>query len=99
MKTYEVTVSRDERWWMVAVPELGGVTQARRLDEVERMAREYIAVSTDVPLSTDTLPGPVFAITVASPSARTSAVWVSQSSVLPGGSVSLTSSGLSSCTR
>ncbi|WP_327636533.1 type II toxin-antitoxin system HicB family antitoxin [Kribbella sp. NBC_00482] len=51
MKTYEVTVSRDERWWMVAVPELGGVTQARRLDEVERMAREYIAVSTDVPLS------------------------------------------------
>ncbi|WP_410792906.1 type II toxin-antitoxin system HicB family antitoxin [Kribbella sp. C-35] len=51
MKTYEVTVSRDDRWWMVAVPELGGVTQARRLDEVERMAREYIAVSTDVPLS------------------------------------------------
>ena len=36
---------------MVAVPELGGLTQARRLDEVERMAREYIAVSTDVPLS------------------------------------------------
>lgn len=51
MKTYAVTVSRDERWWMVAVPELGGVTQARRLDEVERMAREYIAVSTDAPLS------------------------------------------------
>jgi predicted XRE-type DNA-binding protein len=51
VKTYEVTVSRDDRWWMVAVPELGGVTQARRLDEVERMAREYIAVSTDVPLS------------------------------------------------
>ena len=51
MKTYEVTVSREDRWWMVAVPELGGVTQARRLDEVERMAREYIAVSTDVPLS------------------------------------------------
>jgi predicted XRE-type DNA-binding protein len=51
VKTYEVTVSRDDRWWMVAVPELGGVTQARRLDEVEQMAREYIAVSTDVPLS------------------------------------------------
>jgi predicted XRE-type DNA-binding protein len=51
VKTYEVTVSREDRWWMVAVPELGGVTQARRLDEVERMAREYIAVSTDVPLS------------------------------------------------
>lgn len=51
MKTYEVTVSREDRWWMVAVPELGGVTQARRLDEVEQMAREFIAVSTDVPLS------------------------------------------------
>ncbi|HZX01393.1 hypothetical protein [Kribbella sp.] len=51
MKTYEVTVRRDGRWWMVGVPELDGVTQARRLDEVERMAREYIAVSTDVPLS------------------------------------------------
>ncbi|MET9274386.1 hypothetical protein [Kribbella sp. NPDC003557] len=46
-----MTVSREDRWWMVAVPELGGVTQARRLDEVEQMAREFIAVSTDVPLS------------------------------------------------
>lgn len=51
MKTYEVTVSREGRWWMVAVPQLDGLTQARRLDEVEQMAREYIAVSTDVPLS------------------------------------------------
>ncbi|MFI5698064.1 hypothetical protein ACIA58_39780 [Kribbella sp. NPDC051586] len=51
MKTYEVTVERDGRWWMVAVPELDGLTQARRLDEVEQMAREYIAVTTDVPLS------------------------------------------------
>lgn len=51
MKTYEVTVERDGRWWMVAIPELDGLTQARRLDEVEQMAREYIAVTTDVPLS------------------------------------------------
>ncbi|HWD82904.1 MAG TPA: hypothetical protein VG497_28580 [Kribbella sp.] len=51
MKTYEVTVRREGRWWMVAVPELDGLTQARRLDEVEQVAREYIAVSTDVPLS------------------------------------------------
>ncbi|MFF0270814.1 hypothetical protein [Kribbella sp. NPDC004536] len=51
MKTYEVTVRREGRWWMVAVPEIDGLTQARRLDEVERMAREYIAVSTDVPVS------------------------------------------------
>ncbi|MEU4195731.1 hypothetical protein AB0E69_27775 [Kribbella sp. NPDC026611] len=51
MKTYEVTVSRDGRWWMVSIPELDGLTQARRLDEVEQMAREYIALATDVPLS------------------------------------------------
>src|SRR2546427_11824600 len=51
MKTSEVTVSRDGRWWMGAVAEIDGLTQARRLDEIERMAREYIAVSTDVPLS------------------------------------------------
>ncbi|GAA1572760.1 hypothetical protein GCM10009804_31630 [Kribbella hippodromi] len=51
MKTYGVTVSRDERWWMVSIPEIEGLTQARRLDEVERMAREYVAVTTDVPLS------------------------------------------------
>src|SRR5690242_12249858 len=51
MKTYEVTVRREGRWWMVAVPEIDGLTQARRLEEVDRMAREYIAVSTDVPLS------------------------------------------------
>ncbi|MER7249074.1 hypothetical protein [Kribbella sp. NPDC000426] len=51
MKTYDVTVERDGRWWMVAIPELDGLTQARRLDEVEQMAREYIAVTTDVPLS------------------------------------------------
>lgn len=51
MKTYEVSVRREGRWWMVEVPELDGLTQARRLDEVERVAREFIAVTTDVPLS------------------------------------------------
>jgi predicted XRE-type DNA-binding protein len=51
MKSYGATVAREGRWWMIAIPELSGLTQARRLDEVERMAREYIAVTTDVPLS------------------------------------------------
>ncbi|WP_405068125.1 hypothetical protein OG558_42535 [Kribbella sp. NBC_01510] len=51
MKSYEAAVTREGRWWMIEIPELDGLTQARRLDEVERAAREYIAVTTDVPLS------------------------------------------------
>jgi hypothetical protein len=51
MKSYDAMVTREGRWWMIEIPELDGLTQARRLDEVERMAREYIAVTTDVPLS------------------------------------------------
>jgi hypothetical protein len=51
MKSYDAVVTREGRWWMIEIPELDGLTQARRLDEVERMAREYIAVTTDVPLS------------------------------------------------
>jgi len=43
---YEVTVTRDGKWWMVEVPELDILTQARRLSEVEEMARSAIAVTT-----------------------------------------------------
>ncbi|HET6298565.1 MAG TPA: hypothetical protein VFG33_34650 [Kribbella sp.] len=51
MTNYEVAVAREGRWWMIEIPELDGLTQARRLDEVEKMAREYIAVTVDVPIS------------------------------------------------
>ena len=44
--TYQVRLNRDGRWWMVEVPEVDGLTQARRLGEVELMARELIAVTT-----------------------------------------------------
>lgn len=40
-------VSRDGRWWMVEVPGIG-LTQARRLAEVESMARGLVAVVRDV---------------------------------------------------
>jgi hypothetical protein len=36
---------------MISVPEIDGITQARRLTEVEQAARELIAVTLDVRLS------------------------------------------------
>ncbi|WP_433523997.1 hypothetical protein ACQPZ2_01745 [Nocardia pseudovaccinii] len=51
---YTVRVSREGRWWALAIPELGedALTQARRLSEAEREARDYIAVTMDVAPST-----------------------------------------------
>lgn len=50
---YEVTITRDGKWWMIEIPALrdDGLTQARRLGEAELMARELIAVSTGKPLA------------------------------------------------
>lgn len=50
MTAYRVEVTRDGKWWMVAIPAIDGLTQARRLEEAPLMAREYIAVSLDVPI-------------------------------------------------
>jgi hypothetical protein len=50
MTTYKVEVTRDDRWWMIRVPDIDGLTQARRINEIEEMARSLIAISTDVPL-------------------------------------------------
>jgi hypothetical protein len=51
MHEYNVRVTRDGRWWMIEVPEIDGLTQARRVSEIEEMARSLIAISTDVPLA------------------------------------------------
>lgn len=48
MKSYNVRAERDGRWWLVHVPELDALTQARRYTEVEEMARSLIAVTLDV---------------------------------------------------
>lgn len=59
MHTYQVNVTRDDRWWMITVPELmgyeyadGGVnfsdmTQARRISEISSQARDFICTVTD----------------------------------------------------
>jgi predicted RNase H-like HicB family nuclease len=46
---YKAVVSRDGAWWMISIPDLNGVTQARSRDEVETMARDYIALTIDAP--------------------------------------------------
>lgn len=50
-REYKIQIEREGRWWMVHIPELDGLTQARRLSEAELMAREWIAVSTGTPIS------------------------------------------------
>jgi predicted RNase H-like HicB family nuclease len=47
---YLVRAVRSGRWWAIDVPELhGALSQARRLDQVESMAREVIALMLHVP--------------------------------------------------
>lgn len=50
MKTYEVTVNREGKWWMVSIPELDGITQARSVKEAHDMAKDYIAITLNVPI-------------------------------------------------
>jgi len=48
MKVFDVKVYRDGKWWMVEIPAIDGLTQARRLGEIETMARSYISVDQDL---------------------------------------------------
>jgi hypothetical protein len=50
MSNFDIDVTRDGGWWMIHIPELGGLTPARFPGEVELTAREYIAVSTGTPI-------------------------------------------------
>lgn len=49
VSTYHVRVERDEKHWMLHVPEIDRVTQARNLRDVEPMARDLIAVMEEIP--------------------------------------------------
>jgi hypothetical protein len=47
---YTARAQRDGRWWAISVAGLpGALTQVRRLDQAESMAREVIALVLDVP--------------------------------------------------
>lgn len=50
-KTYPVGVTRDGKWWMVTVPELDALTQARRIEDVATAATELIALETGVAIA------------------------------------------------
>jgi hypothetical protein len=47
-KTYRLVIEREPGWWIVQIPELDLTTQARRLGDVEKNAREAIAALLDV---------------------------------------------------
>ncbi|WP_455132277.1 hypothetical protein [Microbacterium aurum] len=48
-KTYQLVATPEGQWWIVDVPELDYRTQARKLDQVEHMGRDLIALMEDVP--------------------------------------------------
>jgi predicted RNase H-like HicB family nuclease len=43
---YHANATRDDRFWLVHVPEVDRHTQARTVDEIELMARDLIAIMT-----------------------------------------------------
>lgn len=48
-QTYHAIAERDDRFWLVHVPEVQRHTQARTVDEIEPMARDLIAIMTGAP--------------------------------------------------
>lgn len=48
MKTYRVRAEREGKFWLLTVPELDVMTQARRLTEADEMARDLIATWLDI---------------------------------------------------
>ncbi|MBF4629563.1 antitoxin HicB [Curtobacterium flaccumfaciens] len=48
VRTFDVTVEREGRWWVFAIPELGTGGQARSLAEVEHEAQGVAAMWLDV---------------------------------------------------
>jgi len=47
-KSYQLIATREGRWWIIDVPEVGYRTQARTLAEVDAMGRDLIAGALDL---------------------------------------------------
>ncbi|MFD4439764.1 hypothetical protein ACFWPK_08275 [Nocardia sp. NPDC058519] len=59
MTAYHLEVFRDDRWWMIRIPQLDGLngnieglTQARRHADIAKEATDYICTVADVAAST-----------------------------------------------
>jgi len=46
-KIYRATVEREPGWWIISVPELDLVTQARRIRDIQPMATDLVAAWLD----------------------------------------------------
>lgn len=44
---YEAVVHRDNRWWVIEIPAIAGITRSRRLSEAREAARNCIAAATN----------------------------------------------------
>lgn len=50
VRRFHANAYLEGKWWMVEVPELNGLTQARKLTEVTQMTRELISAQLDIPV-------------------------------------------------
>jgi predicted RNase H-like HicB family nuclease len=47
-KTWKAHVTQEDGWYLITVPDLDVVTQARTQDEIHTMARDLVAITLDI---------------------------------------------------
>jgi hypothetical protein len=48
--SFDYHVARDGKWWIITIPAINGLTQARNRGEIAHTAREFVAVDQGIPL-------------------------------------------------